>query len=813
VVESVQKTRSEDTIIFSALTPGITDIGKVHNLLEDFFRLKQSIDHNDRFNIIVFTKTGPKYLEDFTLNADYVLNALKTLEPEMARANLSGGIFIAATFTAEVFKKISGKVFRLIILSDAGSAKIQEEHVFFLEDLLNKVSNIPFIMDIIRINTAEEPREDLKLMRLSRRTGGNIHEIQEVYSEKRDVQEEELEKKKDIFSKLSEKTKRVASFLMGDLFEPKEKAESELQDLPAVLEKLAKKKEIPLGILDDDDKMDIPELSTIFFESLAANPNIAKRHEKEKCTICFTYARKNQVRLSCPYCNSMYHKICLAIWAKNSYISKATPYIFRCPNCFTLLRLKQEFIEKVNKAKTPIIKMLDLEDILLEEYLDSIESREGPNIISTEDAFSIIEEDLEDETEEEEEAKGTKYIYEEIADDELQMIWCPYCNAMITNEYPECPKCNHTLTPEQRKLRVKLITPEHYDEDRGEISAEIRRLQTQIKTDYKSENFTDAIERAEKIIDLATKINEIEIINEQKKLINDAKDAAKMKIEITDLKRKSVYIKDKFNKLYEAEKYKEAYKVIEDFKQKNAAILQTLSIPAVERLFEETERLMRGKLFTPDKKVEKEFEDDLLEESGKIEAHKALQVKEDLLKEKKDELSELKTQIEKIDIALKSSSNFVQEYAYDEAISVLESTISEIDAQELSSYKKKLEETKEQIFKSKQNYKEALNKLEKLQEEYTKFEKEGNMLAALQISQEIISLADSIGNSQLKEKYQRIVIGIEKQLKELEYKIQNIKKELRDLYILALEKLEEDDLIELAKINKQIQFITEELEK
>ena len=69
----LEKTRSEDTIIFNALTPGVSDFSAVYDSLEEFFQKKQSIDHNDRFNLVVFTKTGPKYLEDFTLNSDYVL--------------------------------------------------------------------------------------------------------------------------------------------------------------------------------------------------------------------------------------------------------------------------------------------------------------------------------------------------------------------------------------------------------------------------------------------------------------------------------------------------------------------------------------------------------------------------------------------------------------------------------------------------------------------------------------------------------------------------------------------------------------------
>ncbi|MHA1291852.1 MAG: hypothetical protein ACTSQJ_04190, partial [Promethearchaeota archaeon] len=145
---------------------------------------------------------------------------MKSLEPYLSKANLAGGIFIALTFVAEVFKKISGKVYRLIILTDQGSSKIQEDQIFFIEDLLDKVKDMPFIMDVVCINTSD-PAEELKLMKLARRTGGDIYEIsvdfEKIKKEKEKEKEDSnvIEEKKPIsvlekLSKLSKTPLKLA---------------------------------------------------------------------------------------------------------------------------------------------------------------------------------------------------------------------------------------------------------------------------------------------------------------------------------------------------------------------------------------------------------------------------------------------------------------------------------------------------------------------------------------------------------------------------------------------------------------------------
>ena len=75
------KTRSEDTLILNAFTPGVTFMEPVYNAVEHFCKIKKKIDESSRFNIILFQEDGPNYLEHFTLNPKNILIALKSLEP------------------------------------------------------------------------------------------------------------------------------------------------------------------------------------------------------------------------------------------------------------------------------------------------------------------------------------------------------------------------------------------------------------------------------------------------------------------------------------------------------------------------------------------------------------------------------------------------------------------------------------------------------------------------------------------------------------------------------------------------------------
>ena len=69
------KLRSEDIVIFSGLTPEITDMSLFYYALEGFFKKHQSIDSRDRFNFILFQEETPEYLEEFTSDYELILSS------------------------------------------------------------------------------------------------------------------------------------------------------------------------------------------------------------------------------------------------------------------------------------------------------------------------------------------------------------------------------------------------------------------------------------------------------------------------------------------------------------------------------------------------------------------------------------------------------------------------------------------------------------------------------------------------------------------------------------------------------------------
>jgi hypothetical protein len=719
-------TYSEDTIIFSALTAENTDADVIFNALKDFFNRKKEIDYNDRYNGIVFTKRGPQYLEDFTLYPENILKAIKLLQPHLTKANIAGGIFITATFVAEVFKKISGKVFRLIILIDQGSTNIEEDHIFFLRDLLNKVREIPFIMDVIAINTSD-PIEELKLMKLCRRTGGDIHEITVDYewikAEANKVVIDEKFKQPSILDKLSKLSK--APLLLSKRRKSEVVKEPEdLNQLKTKLAELAKKKDIKHGIIDEDNKIEIPDESLIFFESLADKLSELKGKEKEKCTVCFTSVSKNRELLRCPSCQTYVHKICAAIWAKTSHIASNTPHIFRCHNCFALIRLDENFCKLVNNAKTPVIELFGMEDIVLEEYLESLESDEGPKLISTEDAFAISVDEEE---------------VDLIMKEEVEIVWCPNCGKMTSNEFVKCPKCSRPL----RKEGVSF--------ESAEAPKEAKK--------------TDEPEEITKDISETEKISEPEEITEE---ISETDIEAEAIQIIAEIQERFEDIKAKFNSLVEQNKVDEAYKFVEEFKNANKNVLEDLELDDITAFFKEA------------KQIWEEF-------STK---HKEYLEQKKLIEEEEVRIQKKKEQLDKIQTVLAKSSELAEKFEFEEAIKILGFTYAEIDMEELDSYKGKLREKQQEIQNSKNAYDLLHNEFTKLEDSFEQNHKDGKLHTALEQSKRLVKMAEELGKSNLIEDFKSKATEIQKKIDE----IKELKKKLRTLFKEGLELLESDDL-------------------
>ena len=379
-------TRSEDCLIFNGLTPEITKMNRVYDAIAEFMKKKQAVDLSDRFNFIIFQEDGPNYLNNFTLYPDYIINTLKSLNATITRANIAGGIFVAVTFIIEVFKKISEKVFRLIILVDEGSRRIPPQFIPVLENLIDKVKDMPFFTDIIRIND-HDLQEGQTLLNLAKRCNGKLYEINRI------------------------------------------------RDLFPLLTKLSEKKYIRLPeFYFKPSTPQIPEENQPFYVNLAEAPT--KVEKTSTCAICFQKDNYNVVQ--CPSCEILAHKTCWAQWAKTTNIG--IPHVFRCHNCYNILKLDRDFVLDVQAGKIPTSEQLrEIKKRDIVEYLRKLEVKQKPKIIHIPDPMAI-------------EGVATEYIEEipqnnisERKKSDINVIICPNCSKITISMKKICPYCGFHL--------------------------------------------------------------------------------------------------------------------------------------------------------------------------------------------------------------------------------------------------------------------------------------------------------------------------------------------------------------------------------
>ncbi len=379
----MESTKSEDCLIFYGFTPEITKMRQVFSSIADFMKNKQITDPSDRFNLIVFQHDGPNYLEHFTFDQEHILKTLKSMSGEITNANIAGGIFIAITFIIEVYKKISEKIFRLLILIDEGAYDIPSEYLPPIEELVKVVKDMPFFIDIIRVGP---PNSEIspKLMKLTKLSNGGFYEIDSI---------RELD---TILTTLSEK--------------------KYVSDPSFVKQRL---------------RMILPD-NQPFYINLADEPENVE--EMVTCSICFKKDNENIVK--CPSCETIAHKVCWAQWSETSNIG--IPHIFRCHNCFNILKLEKNYVNNVKAGKIPTIAELNkVKKKNIIEYLHELEAKVKPKVIQAQDPMAAAIRAKVEEKEVKPQSKETKK--------KSHVNICPNCSKIIMGARKNCPSCGFVL--------------------------------------------------------------------------------------------------------------------------------------------------------------------------------------------------------------------------------------------------------------------------------------------------------------------------------------------------------------------------------
>ncbi|MFX1375764.1 MAG: hypothetical protein ACFFA0_08135 [Promethearchaeota archaeon] len=380
----MESTKSEDCLIFYALTPEVIKIRQVYNILGDFMQNKQSIDPSDRFNLIWFQEDGPNYLDHFTFDPEYILKTLKSSSKNIAKANIAGGIFIAITFIIEIFKKISEKFFRLLILVDDGAYDIPEEYLPALEELIKKVKDMPFFIDIVLMGSP--------------------------------------------YSDFAQKLLKLANLSNGELYGVKT-----FKDLSPILTELSEKKHVSQPSFVKQNIRKILPDNQLFYINLADDPilvdNIAT------CSICFH--KDDEGIVKCPSCDTPAHKVCWAQWAETSSIG--IPHVFRCHNCFNILKIDKDYLHNVRIGKIPTIAQLTkMKKRNIIEYLYEIESKSEPKVVHTEDPMAV-------EVRLMVESKKASSKEEKKRNKKVLVKICPNCSKIMIGDKKNCPSCGFIL--------------------------------------------------------------------------------------------------------------------------------------------------------------------------------------------------------------------------------------------------------------------------------------------------------------------------------------------------------------------------------
>ncbi len=336
--------RSEDTLVVLALSPKTTRFETLLKDLETFFKTKQEADQTDRFNFVAFLKSGPTYLEDFSFNIALVMDQLEQVRKRWGEVNFAGGFFLGLTFILDVFKKVGGKTFRIIVLNDQSAPHVKNVDIIY--DLVKKVVDLPTFIDIVRIGI-KDPSDDWRLRELAKDSNGNFVKIESQ------------------------------------------------KDLKKVLAILAQKKPLKSYGFGEDDVYKVKPRTReemMFYENMAEFFQPTDESSEHKCTICAQYEDPvlgtSASRVTCPKCGSTGHLSCLAHWASKSTIG--IPHVFRCFQCFNLVKLDKEFVGSVLKGEiAPRAAEIQVPDkTAISQKLRGIEQEGAPKAVEVLDPLA-----------------------------------------------------------------------------------------------------------------------------------------------------------------------------------------------------------------------------------------------------------------------------------------------------------------------------------------------------------------------------------------------------------------------------------------
>ena len=361
-------TLSEEVIFYIDLT---TEYLEKETLIKDIrsFMQEKNEFSDSTYGIVIFqeddnpiTIYGKNDLDSITQHLDTYWET----RPK-DQSYIENGLFeiLSYIFSESRQKK---KSYRIIVISDTPSTR-QEEYHQALYDLIVKLKNFSTIIDIIRVGDNESYDDDIKLKVISSETHGGTFYCQKT-------------RFYDVFGSLV-KNKQEFNIVQehgGNLI---------LKQDQTFYEHLA----VELITLDSEDE------------------RICSICQLEVCPICGAFS--DEIR-KCYNCGAKFHGCCVA---KYSIIKNiGFKHIFRCPQCETLLKLDEDYVNLVYEEEYDELHEIEItqdlklehqitptieEDNMKEQYIkEEIQTEmlfeESPEIVEIEEQFEYVDEEFEE---------------------------------------------------------------------------------------------------------------------------------------------------------------------------------------------------------------------------------------------------------------------------------------------------------------------------------------------------------------------------------------------------------------------------------
>ncbi len=300
-LSAVTSVRDEDIIFYLDLTEKKFNKKDLVKAISDFVRQKQPLNPTGTYGLFVFeTGKTPSFTSDLSGSKeieDIIEKEWKAREVE--ESFFENGLFFCLSHIASSFIRSDAKNLRVIIISDTPSNPGTTEKTQALIELVEKFHYFPAFIDIIRIGSEKFYPDDVKLRIVTATANGALFYVED---------------------------------------------EKGLRD--TLVQGLVKRKSLETLTPVGGARYIEPEHHA-FFANMASELVTPPPGENKSCglckgDICPFCGDAQDAPYVCPSCGLAYHDCCAARYSVQNHIG--IKYIFRCPNCTTLLKVDPESV-------------------------------------------------------------------------------------------------------------------------------------------------------------------------------------------------------------------------------------------------------------------------------------------------------------------------------------------------------------------------------------------------------------------------------------------------------------------------------------